>query len=101
MQRAWRPFAAHMGKGGKRRLGPFKPPVTLDGFGEVSMTDHVRVSLDQGVLTLTLARPEKKNALTNAMYETVVREMNRAENDPDVRAIVLQADGDMFTAGND
>jgi enoyl-CoA hydratase/carnithine racemase len=65
------------------------------------MTDHVRVSLDQGVLTLTLARPEKKNALTNAMYETIVREMNRAENDPKVRAILLQAEGDMFTAGND
>ena len=65
------------------------------------MTDHVRVSRDQGVLTLTFARPEKKNALTNAMYETVVREMNGAENDPEIRAIVLQAEGDMFTAGND
>src|SRR5262249_55494287 len=65
------------------------------------MTDHVRVALDQGVLTLTLARPEKKNALTNAMYDTIVREMNRADNDPKVRAIVLAAEGDMFTAGND
>jgi enoyl-CoA hydratase/carnithine racemase len=35
------------------------------------------------------------------MYETIVREMTRAENDPAVRAIVLQAEGDMFTAGND
>ncbi len=65
------------------------------------MTDHVRVSRDQGVLTLTLARPEKKNALTNAMYEAIAREMNRAENDPEIRAIVLAAEGDMFTAGND
>ena len=65
------------------------------------MTDHIRVSLEEGVLTLTFARPEKKNALTNAMYEVVVREMNRAEKDPQVRAVLLQADGDMFTAGND
>src|SRR5712691_1934625 len=65
------------------------------------MTDHVRISRDQGVLTLTLARPEKKNALTNAMYEAIVREMNRAENNPEIRAIVLAAEGDMFTAGND
>ena len=41
------------------------------------MTDHVRVALDSGVLTLTLARPEKKNALSNAMYEVLVREMKR------------------------
>lgn len=65
------------------------------------MTDHVRIAEDAGILTLTLARPEKKNALTNAMYEVIVREMNRAENDPKVRAIILQAEGDMFTAGND
>ncbi len=65
------------------------------------MTDHVRIAQDAGILTLTLARPEKKNALTNAMYEVVVRELNRAENDPNVRVIILQAEGDMFTAGND
>jgi enoyl-CoA hydratase/carnithine racemase len=65
------------------------------------MTQHIHVAQDAGVLTLTFARPEKKNALTNAMYEVVVREMNRAENDPEIRAVVLQAEGDMFTAGND
>jgi enoyl-CoA hydratase/carnithine racemase len=65
------------------------------------MTDHIRAVQDAGILTLTFARPEKKNAITNAMYETIVREMTRAENDPAVRAIVLQAEGDMFTAGND
>ncbi|MCC6948599.1 MAG: enoyl-CoA hydratase/isomerase family protein [Bradyrhizobiaceae bacterium] len=65
------------------------------------MTDHVRVALDAGVLTLTLARPEKKNALTNAMYEALVREMTRAEEDGAVRVVLFQAEGDMFTAGND
>jgi len=65
------------------------------------MTNHVRVTQDAGILTLTLARPEKKNALTNTMYEVIVREMNRAENDSAVRAILFQAEGDMFTAGND
>src|SRR3990170_7032875 len=65
------------------------------------MTDHVRVALDSGVLTLTLARPEKKNALTNAMYEVLVREMKRAETDPAVRVVLFQAEGDTFTAGND
>ena len=65
------------------------------------MTDHVRVALDSGVLTLTLARPEKKNALSNAMYEVLVREMQRAEIDPAVRVVLFQAEGDTFTAGND
>src|SRR5579871_1746610 len=65
------------------------------------MTDHVRVTENAGVLTLTLARPEKKNALTNAMYETIVRELNRGDKDSKVRAILIQAEGDMFTAGND
>ena len=32
------------------------------------MSDHLKTSFDEGVLTLTFARPEKKNALTNAMY---------------------------------
>ena len=32
------------------------------------MTDLVKVEIDAGVMTLTLARPEKKNALSNAMY---------------------------------
>ncbi len=65
------------------------------------MSEHVRVALDSGVLTLTLARPEKKNALTNAMYEVLVREMKRAETDPTVRVVLFQAEGDAFTAGND
>lgn len=65
------------------------------------MTEHVRVALDSGVLTLTLARPEKKNALTNAMYEVLVREMKRAETDPAVRVVLFQAEGNSFTAGND
>jgi enoyl-CoA hydratase/carnithine racemase len=78
------------------------PEKMLKGKREdLAMTNHVRVAQDAGILTLTLARPEKKNALTNAMYEVIVREMNRAENDSTVRAILIQAEGDMFTAGND
>jgi enoyl-CoA hydratase/carnithine racemase len=68
---------------------------------EDAMTDHVRVALEAGVLTLTLARPEKKNALTNAMYDVLVREMSRAEQDPAVRVLLFQGEGDVFTAGND
>lgn len=65
------------------------------------MTEHIRIAQDGGVLTLTLNRPDKKNALTNAMYETLTREMKRASGDPAVRVVLIEAEGDMFTAGND
>jgi enoyl-CoA hydratase/carnithine racemase len=55
----------------------------------------------EGVLTLTLNRPEKKNALTRAMYKTLGEAIDLAANDPDVRCVLLQAEGDIFTAGND
>ena len=65
------------------------------------MTDHVTIDSTRGVLTLTLARPEKMNALTNAMYATLADALTGAEEDPAVRAIVIRGEGDMFTAGND
>lgn len=63
------------------------------------MTEHVRTDLTNGVLTLTLNRPEKKNALTRAMYQTVGDAIDGAG--ADVRCILIQAEGDVFTAGND
>lgn len=65
------------------------------------MTEPIRIAQDAGVLTLTLARLEKKNALTNAMYGTLTAELARAATDPAIRVVLLEAEGDMFTAGND
>jgi enoyl-CoA hydratase/carnithine racemase len=65
------------------------------------MTEHVRSELAGGVLTLTLDRPEKKNALTRAMYQALGDAIDGAEHDKDIRCILIQAEGDMFTAGND
>ncbi|AAK22384.1 enoyl-CoA hydratase [Caulobacter vibrioides] len=65
------------------------------------MTDHVTVQIDAGVMTLTLARPEKKNALSNAMYGVLADSLEAAEKDPTIRVVVFQGDGDSFTAGND
>ncbi|HEX7790700.1 MAG TPA: enoyl-CoA hydratase-related protein, partial [Afipia sp.] len=65
------------------------------------MTEFVKTELDSGVLTVTLARPDKKNAITNAMYGALVEAFERAEKDPAIRAVVIQGDGDSFTAGND
>jgi enoyl-CoA hydratase/carnithine racemase len=65
------------------------------------MTDHITVTSAQGVLTLTLARPDKMNALTNAMYASLADALAGAEADPGVRAVVIRGEGAMFTAGND
>jgi enoyl-CoA hydratase/carnithine racemase len=65
------------------------------------MTEHVRIDKSGGVLTLTLNRPEKKNALTRAMYQALGEAIDGAEPDHDVRCVLIQAEGDAFTAGND
>ncbi len=65
------------------------------------MTDHVTANSAQGILTLTLARPEKMNSITNAMYAALADALTAADQDPAVRVVVIRGEGAMFTAGND
>jgi len=65
------------------------------------MTDHIRISKSDGLLTMVIDRPAKKNALTDAMYKALADSLEAAHDDPEVRAILLRGEGDMFTAGND
>jgi enoyl-CoA hydratase/carnithine racemase len=65
------------------------------------VTEHVLVEKSEKLLVLTLNRPEKKNALTRAMYKTLATEISSADDDPNIRCILIMAAGDMFTAGND
>jgi enoyl-CoA hydratase/carnithine racemase len=65
------------------------------------MTEHVRTDIADGVMTLTLQRPEKKNVLTGAMYDALSAALKHAETDASVRVVLFQGEGDSFTAGND
>ena len=65
------------------------------------MTDLILTHLADRVLTLTINRPERKNALTQAMYAAMADAIEGANEDPAIRAILLTGTGDMFTAGND
>lgn len=65
------------------------------------MTDLVRTALEGGVLSITLNRADKKNALNKAMYAAVVQAMLKAEEEPAIRVVLFQAEGDFFTSGND
>lgn len=57
--------------------------------------------IENGVLTLTFNRPEKMNALTRAMYDGLATGLNEAAGDFAIKAVILTAAGDHFTAGND
>jgi enoyl-CoA hydratase/carnithine racemase len=65
------------------------------------MTDHVIVTEASGVLTVTLNRPEKKNALSDAMYGAMADALTRAETDGAIRVVLFNSNGDAFTVGND
>lgn len=65
------------------------------------MPPEIRTELDHGIQTITLSRPDKKNALTNEMYGTLADTIERAQQDRNIRVLLLQGDGDSFTAGND
>lgn len=63
--------------------------------------EQVQTELSDGVLRIALNRPEKKNALTSAMYEALSEAVEQGEGDSAVRALLLHGNGDSFSAGND
>ncbi|CAG9262650.1 enoyl-CoA hydratase [Paraburkholderia unamae] len=65
------------------------------------MTQEIKVALSDGVLIATLSRPDKKNAITNEMYGALADAVARANEDDEIRVLLIQAEGDTFTAGND
>lgn len=64
-------------------------------------TSHLLASAEDRVLTLTLNRPERRNALSNEMLEALARVLADAERSRDVGCIVLTGSGGAFCAGGD
>ena len=67
----------------------------------VAMSDAVAVTDDGGVRTIRLNRPEKKNALTLAMYLEMTRALKEADAADATRCVVITSAGGTFCAGND
>jgi enoyl-CoA hydratase/carnithine racemase len=65
------------------------------------MSEHVRVERHGAWLSITLARPDRRNAITVAMYAALADAVERAGNDDSIRVISFRGEGQDFTAGND
>src|SRR3990167_7869449 len=65
-----------------------------------NMTDLL-IDTSAGVMTITLNRVSKKNALTQAMYAAMADALQQAQADAQVRALVFQGHETIFSAGND
>jgi 2-(1,2-epoxy-1,2-dihydrophenyl)acetyl-CoA isomerase len=65
------------------------------------VSETVLVSLEAGVLTLTLNRPDKLNSFNEEMHRALRAGFDRAAGEPEVRAILLTGSGRGFSAGQD
>ena len=61
----------------------------------------IKTAIVNGVATIEIARPEKKNALTGAMYQAMADAITTASSTPEVRAILISGQPGIFTSGND
>ena len=65
------------------------------------MSEHILVKRRGAVLSLTLARPERRNAITVAMYAAMADAIESAADNAAIRLITIEGQSEDFTAGND
>ena len=102
--RAWRPgfiwerITGAMSSGSSKQVG--------NGFGEAEKTEvggykPVGLHVAGGVAVISLRRPEKMNAITSEMWESVSWLVHRVSKDESIRVLVLRGEGENFSAGSD
>ena len=62
---------------------------------------HLIVTDEGGARMIKLRRPEKKNAITQDMYRGMSDAIDTAQNNPDIRCLIITGGSGVFTAGND
>lgn len=65
------------------------------------MTDHILSHTADRLTTVTFNRPDKKNAITQDMYQAMADAVNAYGVDDEIRALMFTGNGDYFTSGND
>jgi enoyl-CoA hydratase/carnithine racemase len=62
---------------------------------------HIDISIHNNVMKIGLNRPDKKNALTSHMYDTMGTALLDARENPDIKVVLFHGTKDLFSAGND
>ena len=81
-----------------------RPPKQRDAppsAGQGGRSDPVLASRDGHLLTLTLNRPHRLNAVSSALYERLVAELEAVARDRDIRSVIITGSGRAFCAGAD
>ena len=71
--------------------------LSLDGLN----FETICLEVDRKILTITLNRPEKKNAMNNVMMDELNYALTYAKQEDAIRVVVIAANGDIFCAGAD
>lgn len=64
-------------------------------------SEHIVITDEGGIRTIRMNRPDKKNALTQAMYEAMTHALDGASKDTAIRCVMLAGVPGAFSAGND
>ena len=67
----------------------------------MNISAHFKVKQEEHVAWLTLNRPEKRNVMGTAFFKELSEHLDKFDQDPAVRAVVVTAEGKSFTAGTD
>jgi len=65
------------------------------------MTEHLIVTDENTMRVIRMRRPEKRNAITQEMYRRMSDAIDTAQNNPEIRCIIITGGSGVFTAGND
>jgi enoyl-CoA hydratase/carnithine racemase len=65
------------------------------------MSSLILTCVADGILRIQINRPDKKNALTVAMYGEMATALDRAAREPAVRVVLIHGHREVFTSGND
>src|SRR5215468_6941886 len=65
------------------------------------MAEELLLKIDAGVATITMNRPDRRNAMNRAMLQGLVEHMEALDENPDVRVVVIRGEGPAFCSGMD
>lgn len=67
----------------------------------MTSSENVLIHQDNGVLHIGIHRPQKKNALTHSMYQSMAKALKDSVSDESIKVVLIHGTQDAFSAGND